>query len=162
LEIIETTDTTRSISYLDIHIDSIAGLRTTLYDKRYFNFPWTYISSNTCIWSIVQLIRYSSDYGSYHDFLNRRLILASKLLNQGFPVVKLKSSIRLFYGRHLDLFNRCVTNGHWIWSVWFNHNPAYLWLIIGFVTRVICWVPLVEQALFIFCQSLFVFLSYFF
>ena len=36
----------------------------------------------------------------------RGLLLTSKLLNQGFLLVKLKSSIRKFYGRHHDLVDR--------------------------------------------------------
>ena len=42
LEIKDTTDTTRSASYLDLHIESNSGarLRTKLYNNRdYFNFP---------------------------------------------------------------------------------------------------------------------------
>jgi len=41
LEIKDTTDTDRSASYLDLHleIDSDGRLRTKLYDKRNFNFP---------------------------------------------------------------------------------------------------------------------------
>jgi len=34
-------------------------------------------------------------------FLNRGLLLTRKLLDQGFLVVKLKSSLRKFYVRHL-------------------------------------------------------------
>jgi hypothetical protein len=51
---------------------------------------------------ISQLIQYSRDYGSYHDFIGRELLI----LHQGFLVVRLKSSIRKFYGRHHDLVNR--------------------------------------------------------
>ena len=42
-------------------------------------------------------------------------IRISLLLNQGFLLVKLKSSLRTFYGRHHDLVDRygiCVTNDH--------------------------------------------------
>jgi len=102
---------------------------------------------------ISQLIRYSRACGSYHDFLDRGLLLPRKQLNQGFPVVKLKSSLRKFYGRHHDLVNRygvqciCITNDQWyvpfvlitIWS--FPHS----WFITWFVTRVIWRVPHVEQ-----------------
>ena len=44
--------------------------------------------------------------GSYQDFLDRGLLLARKLLNQVFLLVKLKSSLRKFYGRHHDLVDR--------------------------------------------------------
>ena len=59
------------------------------------------------IWSIYisQLIRYSWACGSYQDFLDRGLLLTGKLLNQGFLFVKLKSSLRKFFGRH-DLVDR--------------------------------------------------------
>jgi len=54
-----------------------------------------------------QLIRYSRACGSYQDFSNRGLLLTRKLLNQGFLLVKLRSSLRKFYGRHHDLVVRC-------------------------------------------------------
>ena len=114
LEIKDTTDTDRSASYIDLHfeIDSEGRLRTKLYDKRdYFNFPivnFPFICSNIPAAPaygvyISQLIRYSRACGSYQDFLDRRLLLTRKLLNQGFLLVKLKSSLRKFYGRHHDL-----------------------------------------------------------
>ena len=43
------------------------------------------------------------NHGSYLDFLDRGLLLTRKLLNQGFLLVKLKSSLRKFYGHHHDL-----------------------------------------------------------
>ena len=64
---------------------------------------------------ISQLIRYSRACGSYQDFLNRGLLLTRKLLNQGFLLVKLKSSLRKFYGLHHDLVDRSgisVTDDH--------------------------------------------------
>ena len=36
-------------------------------------------------------------------FHGRRVLLTRKLLNQEFLLVKLKSSLRKFYGRHHDL-----------------------------------------------------------
>ena len=90
-------------------------LRTKLYDKRDdFNFPivnFPFICSNFPAAStygvyISQLIRYSRAYGSYQDFLDRGLLLTRKLLNQRFLLVKLKSSLRKFYGRHYDLIDR--------------------------------------------------------
>ena len=55
---------------------------------------------------ISQLIRYSRACGSYEDFLDRGLLLTRKLLNHGFLFVKLKSSLRKFYGRHHELVDR--------------------------------------------------------
>jgi hypothetical protein len=117
LEIKDTTDTDRSASYLDLHleIDSEGQLRTKLYDKRddfdfrIVNFP--FICSNIPSApahgvNISQLIRCSRACGSYQDFLDRGLLLTRKLLNQGFLLVKLKSSLRKFYGHHHDLVDR--------------------------------------------------------
>jgi hypothetical protein len=49
------------------------------------------------------LIQYSRACGSYQDFLDRGLLLTRKLLNQGFFLVKLKSSLRKLDGRHHDM-----------------------------------------------------------
>ena len=98
-----------------IEIDSEGRLRTKLYDKREdFNFPimnFPFICSNTSAAPthgvyISQLIRYSRACGSYQDFLDRGLLPTRKLLNQGFLLVKLQSSLRKFYGRHHDLVDR--------------------------------------------------------
>jgi hypothetical protein len=63
---------------------------------------------NLCFYGVYisQLMRYSRAYGSYHDFFDRELLLTRKLLNQGFLVIKLKSSLRKFYGRHHELVDR--------------------------------------------------------
>jgi hypothetical protein len=117
LEIKDTTYTNRSASYLDLHleIDSEGRLRTKLYDRRDdFNFPignFPFICSNIPAALaygvyISQLIRYSRACGCYQDFLDRGLLLTRKSLNQGFLLVKLKSSLRKFYGRHHDLVDR--------------------------------------------------------
>ena len=44
--------------------------------------------------------------GTEQYFLGRGLLLTRKLLNQGFLLVKLRSSLRKLYGRHHDLVNR--------------------------------------------------------
>jgi hypothetical protein len=96
-------------------IDSEGWLRTKLYEKRDdFNFlivNFLFVCSNipaTTAYGvyIFQLMRYSRAGGFYQDFLDRFLQLTRKLLNQGFLLVKLKSSLRKFYGRHHDLVNR--------------------------------------------------------
>jgi hypothetical protein len=82
LEIKDTTDTDRSASNLDLHleIDSEGRLKTKLYDKRDdLNFPimnFPFICSNIPAAPaygvyISQMIRYSRTCGSYQDFLNR-------------------------------------------------------------------------------------------
>lgn len=117
LEITDTTDTIKSASYLDLHleIDNKGWLKTKLYDKRDdFSFPivnFPFLSSNFPAAPaygvyISQLIRYSRACISYHDFLDRGLLLTRKLLNQEFQMVKLKSSLRKFYGRHHELVDR--------------------------------------------------------
>jgi hypothetical protein len=111
LEIKDATDTDRSASHLDIHleIDSQGQLRSKFNDKRdYFNFPivnFPFICSNIPVAPaygvyVSHLIRYSRACGSYQDYLDRGL------LNQGFHLVKLKSSDRKFYCRHHDLVDR--------------------------------------------------------
>ena len=117
LQIKDITDTDRPASYLDLHIeiDSEGWLRTKLYVKRdVFNFPivnFSFICSNIPAAPayrvyISQLVRYSRACGSYQDFLDRGLLLRTMLLNQGFLLVKLKSSLRMFYGRHHHLIDR--------------------------------------------------------
>jgi hypothetical protein len=86
-------------------------LGTKLSDKRDdFNFPIIYFSF-MCInipaapaygVYIAQLKRCSRACGSYQDFLDRGLLLTSKTLNQGHLLVKLKSTLQKFYGRHLN------------------------------------------------------------
>ena len=113
LEIKDTTDTDRSASYLDLHleIDSWGQLRTKLYDKRDdFNFPivnFPFMCSNIPVVLVYgvylsQMIRYSRACGSYQDFLDRGLLLTRKILNQGFLLVKLKSSLRKFFGIYVS------------------------------------------------------------
>ena len=117
LEIKDTTDTVKSASYLDLHleIDNEGRLKTKLNDKRNnFSFPivnFPFLSSNISAAPvhrvyISQLIRYSRTCICYHDFLDRGLLLTRKLVNQEFQMVKLKSSLRKFYGRHHDLVDR--------------------------------------------------------
>jgi hypothetical protein len=101
--------------YFNLHleIDSEGRLRTTLYDKRndfnIVNFP--FICCNIPAAPaygvyISQMIRYSRACSSYQDFLDRGLLLTRKPLNQGFLLVKLRSSLRKCYGRHHDLVDR--------------------------------------------------------
>ena len=96
LEIKDTTNTDRSASYLDLHLnsDSEGQLRTKLYHKRHdfnfpiVNFPFNYIQVDTYInipaepafgvhVYITYLIRYSRACYSYHDFLHRGLLLTN-------------------------------------------------------------------------------------
>ena len=109
------TDRFASYIYLHLDIDSERRLRTKLFDKiDDFNFPIVNFpfrcSNNPAAPAygvyIPYMIRHSRACDSYQDFLDGGLLLTRKLLNQGFLIVKLKSSLRQFYGRHHDLVCR--------------------------------------------------------
>ena len=98
------------------------------------------------------LKRYSRACGSYQDFLDRGLLLTMKLLNQGFLLIKLKSSLQKCYGRHHDLVDRygisvsqMTMHGYVPLVVNTSRSFPGLRLITGFVTRLSRLVPLVEQ-----------------
>ena len=55
---------------------------------------------------ISQMIRYSRACGCYQDFLDAGLLLTREILNQEFLLVKFKSSLQKFCGRHHDLVDR--------------------------------------------------------
>jgi hypothetical protein len=87
LEIKDITDTDRSASYIDLHldIDNEGWLRKKLYDKRDdFNIPIVKSSFRCSNISaapeygvyISQLIRYSRACGSLQNFLYRGLLLS--------------------------------------------------------------------------------------
>jgi hypothetical protein len=150
LEIKDTTDTDRSASYLDLHleIDSEGWLRTKLYDKRDdFNFPIVNFPFMCCnipaahahIVYISQWIRYSRDCGSYHDFLDRGWLLTRKPLNQGFLVVKMKSLLRkIWYSYHQDLVKQYRISV----SIYQNHQtnplPIHNMLYFSIVYYLLC------------------------
>ena len=54
----------------------------------------------------IQTIEQTQLYNYEVFFLHRELFLTRKLLSQGFSLVKLKSSLRKYYGRHHDLVDR--------------------------------------------------------
>ena len=89
----------------------------------------------------------------FRIFMNRGLLLTRKLLNQGFLLIMLKSSLRKINGRHHDLvdqlWNICVTNdrGYAPFVVNTSRSFPHSWLISGFVTKLTRRVPLVEQGL---------------
>ena len=143
LELRDTTDTARSASYLDIHlkIDSEGWLITKRYNKIHdFNFPivnFPFICSNipealSYLLHISQLMPYSRACCSYHDFLDRGLLLTRKLLNQGFPVVKLKSSLWTFTVATMTwllLHNVWVPNDHVLFVVMTIPSFPHSWFI---------------------------------
>ena len=117
LEIKDTTDTVKSASYLDLHleIDGKGKLLTKLYDKRdvfsfkIVNFPFicgNIPSAPAYGVFISQLIRYARVCRNYADFLYRARTLTNRLLEQGYVATRLKSSLQKFYGRHHELVDR--------------------------------------------------------
>jgi len=126
------------------------------------NFPFIYINipkAPACIY-LSQLIRYSRACGYYKDFLDGGLLLKGKVLNQGYLLVKFKSSLRKLYCPDHDLDN-FVTEylcHKWprICPTCRKHFPVLSssWLITRFVTRVQWQVPLVEQELLTFHKYL--------
>ena len=70
------------------------------------------------------MIRYSRACGFYQNFLDIGLLLTRKILNQGFILVKLKSSLRKFYGRHHDLVDRYGISVPRICSTCRKHFPV--------------------------------------
>jgi hypothetical protein len=74
------------------------------------------------------------------------------ILNQGFLLVKLKSSLRKFYGRHHDLVDRygiSVSQMNVPLVLDTSRSFPHSWFITGFVTILIRRVSLVEQELLI-------------
>ena len=117
LEIKETTETAASSSYLDcyLYIDN-GKLTTRLYDKQGdFNFPIVnvpFLSSNIPSASaygvdISQLVRYARACLNYHDFMERRKVLTTKLLSQEYKKqqqqTNLVATLKKFYEKHHDL-----------------------------------------------------------
>jgi hypothetical protein len=135
-------------------------IKDKFYDKSDdFNFPivnFPFICSNIPAAPaygvyISKLIQYSRVCGSYQDFLDRGLLLTRKLLNQGFLLVKLRSSLRKFYSSPPQLgwplWNSCVTKDPGYVPLVVNTSRSFSrsWLITGFVTRLTRRVSLVEQ-----------------
>ena len=140
VEIKHTTDTARSASYLDLHLQSDSEFRNFPIKEMISIFPlWTfhlyvatfqqhlYMECISFSWfDILELC------GSYQNFLDRGLLLTRELLNQWFLLVKLKSSIRKSYGRHHDLVDRY---GYVSFVVNTSRSFPHAWLITGFVTK---------------------------
>ena len=159
-----------------------------------FNFPivnFPFICSNIPAAPaygvyISQLIHYFRACGSYQDFLDRWMLLTRNLLNQGFLLVKLKSSLWKFTWLTVSVTEYLCHKWPWICSTCHKHlswsfPPS--WLITGFVTRLTQRMPLVGPELLtipehlsshpvscysifsvicMFCRSLFVLLYFFF
>ena len=91
---------------------------------------------------ISQFIRFSRACGSCQDFLDRGFLLTRKLLNQGFLLVKLKSSLRTFSVATMTwliVMEYLGDKWPWICSINFVVNTCrsfpHSWLITRFVNR---------------------------
>ena len=123
LEIKETTETNKSATYLDLHLEigPNGTLHSKLYDKRDdFDFPivnFPFLCGNIPASPaygvfVSQLVRYARACSSYQDFKTRAKQLADKLLRQGYLKIRLQSSFKKFYGRHhilVDQYGLSVT-----------------------------------------------------
>ena len=101
---------------------------------------------------VSQLIRYPSVCGSYQDFFDRGLLLARKLPNQEFLLVKLKSSLERFTvtTTGMTLFAPTEYQCHkWPLNASTSWSFPLSWLITEFASRVARRVPLVKQELLI-------------
>ena len=113
------------------------------------NFPFIYINipkAPACIY-LSQLIRYSRACGYYKDFLDGGLLLKGKVLNQGYLLVKFKSSLRKDYGRLTWLTATEYLCHKWPHICSTSRSFPHSWLITRFATRVIRRVPLVDDEL---------------
>ena len=88
------------------------------------------------------------DFNNCNDVHSKFVILTEKILSQGFFLVKLKSSLRKFYGRHTN------DHGYIPLVVSTSRSFTHSWLITGFVTSFTRRVPLVEQELLTFPDHL--------
>ena len=52
---------------------------------------------------VSQLVCYTRACCNYEDFVDKGMLLTSKLLSQGYRRAKLVSTLKQFYGRHHDL-----------------------------------------------------------
>ena len=114
LEIKDNTNTDNSASYLDLflEIDKDGKLQSKIYDKRddfdfqVVNFPFLCNNIPASPAYGVYVIRYATACSNYTDFVDRGIILSRKLPLQGYESIKLKSTLKKFYGRHHELVDR--------------------------------------------------------
>jgi hypothetical protein len=75
---------------------------------------------------IYQFIPDSTACSSYQGLIDRGLLLARKLLNQGFLLVKMKALLEMLYGPHHNLVNHYGILWPWISSVHHGQNLVQL------------------------------------
>ena len=121
LEIKETTESTCSTSFLDLHLefDTSGHLSTKIYDKRddfnfkIINFP--NLDSNIPFSPaygvyMSQLIRYARACTNFDDFLARQIYLRERLLSQGYKKIRLIFTLKKFFFRYQSLIEKyCVS-----------------------------------------------------
>ena len=121
LTISETTESTSIASYLDLLFieDKSNNITTKSYDKRdafgfhIVNFP--FMSSNipsAPAYGVYasQLIRIARCCSIYSDFLLRHRVLVTRLLSQGYKVIRFFNTFKKFYGRQTNLVGQCKKN----------------------------------------------------
>ena len=122
-------------------------------EKVYYHFNYFNKSTNTYKQEfhqllhreyIIQLIIYFRVCGSFHYFFDRRLLLTGKLLNQGSLVAKLKTVLRMYYGRK-PLLNTCVVNHHGYVPFVVSTIRSFPHSLPTLKKRITRRVPLVEQ-----------------
>ena len=112
--------------------------------------------TNYIVFSLTQsgieptIYRTRGDHASHYTTDDRGLLPTRKLLNQGFLLVKLKSSFRKFYVANTTE----LTVLKYLWHKWSRicsttRSFPRSWLIAGFLTRVTRRVTLVGQELLI-------------
>ena len=57
-----------------------------------------------------QLIRYARCCSIYSDFLLRHRVLVTRLLSQGYKVIRFFNTFKKFYGRQTNLVGQCKKN----------------------------------------------------
>ena len=148
LEIKDTTESTTSVSFLDLllSIGRDGQLHTSIYDKRDdFNFHITnfpFLSSNIPSSPaygvfISQLIQYARACSSYECFILRARRLSSMLIKQRYSLERLKSSFKKFYGRYGDfsaIWSIPLTNVKWHSDPWPTVTSQPIWLSTNFMT----------------------------
>ena len=109
------------------------GWRTKQYDKRWFQLSCCELSCSNIQATpayrvyISQFIRYSTACDSYHDFLDRGLLLTMKLLNTSVPSVYFESIISIVL--------RLTVVMNWLTNVTIAEKLCHVWSQIGSICR---------------------------
>ena len=117
LELKNATDSPEGTAYLDLYLFKTNDglLKTKLYDKRddfqfeIVNYPW--MDSNIPICPaygvyISRLVAFARACSDFNEFFQRHLVLAKKLVHQGFLKSKLHKIFIQFVNRHEPLVSK--------------------------------------------------------